>query len=83
VRFEPDILTPVVAPTIYVQTSAARARIPDARDLGVRFPAGAKYTWQVLTPSWMPQPGRAQEARATEGEQRVSVSEKRSFDVSK
>jgi hypothetical protein len=85
VRFEPDILTPVVAPQVYVQTKSGHAHLPDATDLGVRSPHGAKYTWQVLTPSWMPELGHGMiaEARAGrgEGEQSVSVSEKRTFDL--
>jgi hypothetical protein len=81
VRFEGDFMTPVVAPTVYVQTARASVRFPDATDLGVRYPAGAKYEWEVLAASWMPEPGTGGLTAESDAEQRLSVSEARAFDL--
>jgi hypothetical protein len=81
-RFEPELLTPVVAPDIYVQTAESSARIPDTADLGVPFPSGATYTWQVFTPSWTPDPGTGAPQSIAGDEDRVSISELRHFTLS-
>jgi hypothetical protein len=83
VRFEGDLLTPVVAPTVYIQSTRANVRFPDATALGLTYPAGAKYNWEVLAASWMPEPGGGGMSVAGEAEQRLSVSEKRTFDLAR
>jgi hypothetical protein len=81
VIFTPTILTPVVAPDVYVQTSEASAHLPDASALGVDWPSTARYTWKVITPSWMPDPGNGKPRPSAYDDDHVSVSETRPFDV--
>jgi hypothetical protein len=85
VHFEPDLMTPVVAPDIYVQTREASVRIPDLTALGASFPSGAMYSWRVLSPNWMPAPGegRAVDAPLGAEEERIAVSERRAFTIAR
>jgi hypothetical protein len=81
VIFTPALLSPVVAPDVYVQTREASAKLPDASALGVPWPSHAGYTWKVVTASWMPDPGNGKPRPSAYDDDHVSVSETREFAI--